>query len=312
MYKLSVISPVYKAEKLLYQLVEEIEKSVSQLTSDYEIILVEDNSPDQSWQIIQQISRNNPNVTGIRFSRNFGQQEALHAGMKYATGDFIVTLDCDLQDNPSEIIKMKNKVDEGYDIILAGRIDRKDDFLKKIFSKLFYRVLNYLSEIKIDPSVSNYVFYRREALDALLSMGDYFVYYPFMVNWIGFRKFVLPIEHQERMDKIKSSYSFKKRFKLAFHTIISFSDKPLRIVLRLGVFIVFLSLLFAVILSIRYLADDQRVQGWMSVFLSLWLIGGLIISVLGMVGIYVGNTFEKVKSRPNFIIREIINSKEND
>jgi polyisoprenyl-phosphate glycosyltransferase len=312
MYKLSIISPVYGAAQLVTDLVSEIENAAKQITDDFEIILVEDNSPDNSWQMIQTIAKMNPRVIGISFSRNFGQQEAIHAGMKQATGDFIVTLDCDLQDNPAEIINLMKKAEEGYDIVMAGRVDRKDDFLKKFFSKAFYRVLNYLSDIKLDPSVANYVLYRRNALDAMLSMGDYFIYYPFMSNWIGFRKCVLPIPHCLRKDNIKSSYSYKKRLKLAFFTIISFSDKPLRIVLKLGVYIVFISLLVALVLAVVYITTNQKVQGWMSLFLSIWIIGGIIISILGMVGIYVGNTFATVKKRPNYIIKEIINSKADD
>jgi polyisoprenyl-phosphate glycosyltransferase len=312
MNKLSIISPVYGAAQLLPVLVSEIEKSLLFITPDYEIILVEDNSPDNSWLIIQEIVKINPKVTGISFSRNFGQQEAIHAGLNYASGDFIVTLDCDLQDNPLEIINLMKKANEGYDIVMAGRIDRKDDFMKKFFSKTFYSLLNYLSEVKIDPSVANFVLYRRNALGALLSMGDYFVYYPYMANWIGFRKCILPVQHNARKDNIKSSYSFKKRFALAFFTIVSFSDKPLRIVLKLGVCIVFISILLAIILAIIYITTDQKVQGWMSQFLSIWILGGILISIMGMVGIYVGNTFATVKKRPNYIIKEILNTKAND
>lgn len=305
MFKLSIISPVYGAPQLLPDLVHEINKVASQMTTDFEIILVEDNSPDNSWQMIQEIANLNPNVTGISFSRNFGQQEAIHAGMIHASGDFIVTLDCDLQDNPSEIINLMKKAEEGYDIVMAGRINRKDDFFKKFFSKAFYRVLNNLSEFTLDPSVANFVLYRRNAIDALLSMGDYFIYYPFMSNWIGFRKYVLPVQHNSRKDNVRSSYTYKKRLKLAFFTIISFSDRPLRIVLKLGIYIVFLSILMALFLVAFYIFTKQKVQGWMSLFLSVWFLGGILISILGMVGIYVGNTFATVKKRPNYIIREI-------
>jgi len=303
--KISIISPVYGAADLLEELVSEIRKSVSKLTDDYEIILVEDNSPDGSWEIIENIAKTNEKVKGISFSRNFGQQEAIHAGMEYSLGDIIVTMDCDLQDNPEEIINMYNKSLEGYDIVLASRVDRKDGALKKIFSKLFYGILNYLIDVDIDPTVANFVLYRREALDAVLSMGDYYIYYPYMVNWIGFKKCIFPIKHAKRKDNKKTSYSVKKRFRLAFITIISFSDKPLRMVLSAGILIVMITLIFVVVLVVRYLKDDISVPGWMSIFVSLWFIGGLIISVLGMVGIYVGKIFGNVKNRPSYIIRKV-------
>lgn len=307
MKKISVISPVYGADKILPDLVAEIEKAVTKITDSYEIILVEDNSPDSSWSIIKNIAENNKHVIGLSFSRNFGQQEAIHAGFVYATGDYIVTLDCDLQDNPAEIIKMAEKAEEGYDIVMASRVDRKDDFLKRMFSRFFYKVLNYLSEIKINSDVANFVLYKKPAVEALLSMGDYFVYYPYMVNWVGYKKFILPIQHNTRKDDKRSSYSFKKRIRLAYMTIISFSDKPLRIVLKLGLIIVFFSVLFALILVISYLRGNINSPGWMSIFVSIWFLGGLLILVLGMAGIYIGNIFSTVKKRPNFIIREKIN-----
>lgn len=307
MKKISIISPVYGADKILPDLVSEIEKSVTKITDSYEIILVEDNSPDSSWDIIKNIAKNNKHVIGLSFSRNFGQQEAIHAGFEYATGDYIVTLDCDLQDNPAEIIKMVEKADEGYDIILASRMERKDDFFKKTFSIIFHKVLNYLSEIKTNSNVANFVLYKRPAVEALLSMGDYFVYYPYMVNWVGYKKFILPIQHNARKDDKSSSYSYKKRFKLAYMSIISFSEKPLRIVLKLGIIIVFFSLLFALVLVISYLRGNIHSPGWMSIFVSIWFLGGLLIIVLGMAGLYIGNIFSTVKKRPNFIIREKIN-----
>ena len=303
--KISIISPVYGAADLLEELVSGIQKSVSMLTDDYEIILVEDHSPDGSWEIIENIAKTNDKVKGISFSRNFGQQEAIHAGMEYSSGDFIVTMDCDLQDIPEEIINMYNKSQEGYDIVLASRVDRKDGTFKKIFSKLFYGILNYLIDVDIDPTVANFVLYRREALDAILSMGDYYIYYPYMVNWIGFKKCIFPIKHAERKDNKKTSYSVKKRFKLALITIISFSDKPLRMVLSAGIMIVMVTLIFVLVLVVRYLKDDIDVPGWMSIFVSLWFIGGIIISVLGMVGIYVGKIFGNVKNRPNYIVRKV-------
>jgi polyisoprenyl-phosphate glycosyltransferase len=308
MKKISIISPVYGAEKILPDLVREIEKVVSKITDSYEIILVEDHSPDNSWLIIKDLAINNKNIVGIHFSRNFGQQEAIHAGLKYATGDYVITLDCDLQDNPVEILQMIDKADKGYDIVLAARMDRKDDFFKKMFSQIFYKVLNYLSEIKINPDVANFVLYKKQVVDALLSMGDYFVYYPYMVNWVGFKKYILPVQHNSRKDDKRSSYSFKKRMRLAYMTIISFSDRPLRIVLKLGLIIVLFSILFAMILIVSYIRGSIQVPGWMSIFVSIWFLGGLLISVLGMIGIYIGNIFATVKNRPSFIINETVNT----
>jgi dolichol-phosphate mannosyltransferase len=304
---ISVISPVYGASTLLGELVNRIESSVSKISEHYEIILVEDHGPDDSWEKIQRICAKNDRVVGIRHSRNFGQQYALNCGLDHARGEWIVTLDCDLQDRPEEIIKMFEKAREGYDIVLASRQNRQDDALKKLYSRMFYKVLSYLTDTHQDATVANFALYNRKVVDALKSMHDYFRYYPTMIQWVGFTMCKLEIEHAEREDGKKSSYNFRKRLNLAMDTIISFSDKPLRLIVRIGILISVISALLAIALVVRYFVVDQDVSGWTSMFLSLWFLSGLMITILGMVGIYVGKIFEIVKLRPTYIVGEILN-----
>lgn len=304
---ISVISPVYGAAALLEELVERISKSVQQITPNYEIILVEDFGPDDSWEKIKQICATDNRVTGIRHSRNFGQQYALNCGLDHARGEWVVTLDCDLQDRPEEIISLYNKAQEGFDIVLASRQNRQDDFLKKVYSRLFYRTLSYLTDTHQDPSLANFALYHRRVVEALKNMHDYNRYYPTMIHWVGFRLAKLEIEHAERTDGKKSSYSFRKRLTLAFDTIVSFSDKPLRLTVKLGILISAITAIFAVALVVRYFMVDMEVSGWTSMFLSFWFMSGLIITILGMVGIYVGKIFEKVKDRPTYIVGETVN-----
>ena len=307
---ISIISPVYGAAALLEELVTRIKKSVSQITEDYEIILVEDHGPDDSWKIIQEICAKDPTVVGIRHSRNFGQQYALNCGLDHARGEWVVTLDCDLQDRPEEIPAMYNKaINEGFDIILASRQNRQDDFLKKLFSRIFYKILSYLTDTDLDASIANFALYHRKVVDALKSMNDYYRYYPTMIHWIGFKMTKLDIQHASREDGIKSSYNFKKRLTLAFNTIISFSDKPLRLTVKLGLLISLISTIFAILLIILYFLDETSVSGWSSTFASLWFLSGLMITILGMVGIYVGKIFENVKGRPTYIVGEKLNYK---
>jgi len=306
-YKISIISPVYGAATLLHEFVERIIATVTKLTSQYEIILVEDHSPDNSWEIIRELALANSHITGVSLSRNFGQQNALNAGLDIATGDYIITMDCDLQDEPENIPSLINKALEGYDIVFVSRKNRKDSLLKKVGSKWFYKLLGYLTDTKQDSSIANFVLYSRNAIDALNSLGDYYRYYPLLNQWIGFNTIKLPLEHAKRLDNKKSSYSIKKRVKLAFSTIIAFSDKPLRIMLKAGIFIVLSVFVFAIVLVFKYLLTGNIVSGWLSVFLSLWLLSGLIIVMLGLVGLYVGKSFESVKNRPVYIIKEIVN-----
>jgi len=304
---ISIVSPVYGASALLEELVRRIGESVGKITENYEIILVEDHGPDDSWQKIQAICQKDKRVIGIRHSRNFGQQYALNCGLDHARGEWVVTLDCDLQDRPEEIINLYKKAQEGYDIVLASRQNRKDDFLKKLFSRMFYRALSYLTDTHQDASLANFSLYHRNVVEALKSMNDYVKYYPTMIHWIGFRMAKLEIQHASRKDGKKSSYSFKKRLTLAFDTIVSFSNKPLRLTVKLGILILLIATLFAVALVVSYFFTDISVSGWASTFLSLWFLSGIIITILGMIGIYVGKIFETVKRRPSYIVGEKLN-----
>lgn len=307
--KISIISPIYGAATLLEELVSQIQIATSHITDEFEIILVEDCSPDNSWNIIKSLSAKDHRIKGIRLSRNFGQQNALNAGLDYASGDWVVTLDCDLQDDPIYIEKLYQKGLEGYDIVFASRRNRKDGWIKKVCSKLFYNFLGYLTETDQDSSIANYVLYRRIVVDTMKQLGDYYRYYPMVNRWVGFNVFKLGIEHSKRMDNIKSSYSIDKRLKLAYATIIAFSDKPLRLVLQFGVTMVLLSMIVAVYLVLRYAIIGASVSGWLSVFVSIWFLSGIIIAILGLVSAYLGKMFETVKHRPTYIVMSKTNLK---
>ena len=304
--EISIVSPVYRAEPLVDKLVDRTVAAISQLTSNYEIILVEDCGADNSWQKIVENCNKNPKVKGIKLSKNSGQQHAIQAGLDASKGKYVITMDCDLQDQPEEIHKLFNKCKEGYEIVVASRKNRKDDFLKKLFSRTFYGVLSYLSETKQDRTVANFVCYQRKAVDAMAQIKDHNRYYPMLQQLVGFNYAKVEIEHAEREDG-KSSYSFSKRLRLAMDTILTFSDKPLRLTVKFGVFLSFLSICAAITMVVLYLYGDVEVEGWASLALLISFLSGAIISVLGMVGLYVGRTFESVKQRPTYIIQETKN-----
>jgi dolichol-phosphate mannosyltransferase len=305
--RLSVVSPVYGAASLLRDLVAEIEFSVKQITDDYEIILVEDHSPDNSQEIIRQIASTNRNVKGLFLSKNFGQQLAINAGLDVSTGDWIVTLDCDLQDTPAYIVDMYNKALEGYAIVYASRQNRQDNTLKKVGSKYFNRLLGYLTEMQQDESIANYVLYSREAVLAMKSMGDYRRYYPLMNHWVGFHCCKLPIPHAERTDGRKSSYTMRKRINLALNTAVAFSTKPLRLIVYVGFILVALSMLFGIGLIVHYLLSDITVSGWLTLFVSLWFIAGILIMLMGIIAVYIGEIFIQCKNRPSYIVASAVN-----
>lgn len=304
--QISIVSPVYRAENLVDKLVARIVESVAKITDSYEIILVEDCGPDNSWQKIVENCTKNPKVKGIKLSRNYGQQHAIQAGLDVSKGKYVITMDCDLQDKPEEIYKLYNKALEGFEIVVASRKNRQDDFLKKILSRIFYNVLGYLTETKQDRTVANFVCYHRKAVNALALVKDHNRYYPMLQQLIGFNYSKVEIEHAEREDG-KSSYSFQKRLRLAMDTILTFSDKPLRLSVKFGVLLSILSIFAAIFMVMLYIFSDVVVPGWSSVLLLLTFLSGTIISVLGMVGLYVGRTFESVKQRPTYIVNEKIN-----
>lgn len=299
--KISVVSPVYRGEKMVSELVRRNVETLSSMGVDYEIILVNDASPDDSWKAIEAECKKNPKVKGLNLSRNFGQHYAITAGLTFAKGEWIVVMDCDLQDRPEEIPSLYKKAQEGYDSVLAQRLQRSHGWLKKLSSKCFYKVFSYLTETEQDASVANFGIYNRKVIDAVLSMGDAMRYFPTQIQWVGFKRAYLPIQHDERAEG-KSTYNLSRLFKLAFDTIISFSDKPMRLMVQMGLIVTIISFIVGIVFLARYCMGLIEVMGFASLIISLWLLGGIIILLIGVVGIYLGKLFEKAKDRPTFIV----------
>ena len=304
--KISVVSPVYRAENILDTLVERIENSVSKLTSDYEIILVEDGGPDDSWGKIEKLTQSNSRITGIQLSRNFGQHCAITAGLDQASGDWIVVMDCDLQDQPEEISKLLAKAEEGYDVVLASRYNRIDGYFKKLFSKLFYRTLSYLTGSEHDETIANFGIYHKKVINAVVAMREPIRFFPSMVKWVGFKTTRVEVEHAAR-EEGESNYNFGRLIQLAINIVLAFSDKPLQILIKVGAMISFGSILIAFIYIYKWLMGDIEVLGFTSLIVSIWFLSGLIMATLGVVGIYVGKTFEGVKNRPIYVVKTKIN-----
>ena len=291
---------------MVSELVRRNVDALSGMGVDYEMILVNDASPDNSWQAIETECKKNPKVKGLNLSRNFGQHYAITAGLSYVSGDWVIVMDCDLQDRPEEIPNLYAKAQEGYDSVLAQRVQRSHGWFKKMGSKCFYKVFSYLTETKQDASVANFGIYNRKVIDAVLSMGDAMRYFPTQIQWVGFKRAYLPIQHDERAEG-KSTYNLSRLFRLAFDTIISFSDKPMRLMVKMGLFVTLASFIVGIVFLVRYCLGEIEVLGFTSLIISLWLLGGIIISLIGVVGIYLGKLFEKAKDRPTFIVNQKLN-----
>ncbi|WP_425075657.1 glycosyltransferase family 2 protein [Psychroserpens sp. S379A] len=299
--EISVVIPVYKAESILHELIKQLNAALSSLKVSYEIVLVDDRSPDDSWAKMKELSSKHDAVKSYRLSRNFGQHPAIMAGLNQSKGNWIVVMDCDLQDQPHEILKLYNKAQEGFEVVLAKRTARKDVFFKRMSSKLFYKVFNFFAGVDINNEIGNFGIYQRKVIDSLFNLGDALVFFPLFIQWVGFKKTEINVDHASRHDG-KSSYNFITLFKLAFNTIISFSDKPLRLFLNLGIVISFGSFIGAIYILYKALNNEIEVMGYSSIFISICFFSGLIISFLGIIGIYLGKTFNQTKHRPIYII----------
>jgi len=306
MIEISVVSPVYKGEKMLEELVARITNSVKSITDNYEIILVNDCSPDNSWKKIKTVCEVDEKITGINLSRNFGQHYAITAGLASASGKWIVVMDCDLQDRPEEIPNLYNKAIEGYDSVFAQRTNRQDNGIKKIQSMLFHSTYTYMTGIHYDKSVGNFGIYHHSVIDAVLSMGDAIKSFGPMIDWVGFNKTYLPVQHAARAEG-KSSFNFIKLIRQASDGIIGFSNKPLFLVMEFGFVMFGMSLIVALIYLFKYIFGGISVSGFTTLIISLWLLGGIIIMLIGVVGIYIAKIFDRVKQRPPFIVKDIIN-----
>jgi len=298
----SVVIPVYKAEDCLYELYNRLKLSLETISNDFEIILVEDCGGDRSWEIIVELAKQDRRVKGIQFSRNFGQHYGITAGLDYCDGDWAVVMDCDLQDRPEEIPRLYAKAQEGYDVVLARRGRRKDPILKRLTSWLFYKMFSYLADINYDGQVGNFRIISRKVVESFCLMREQLRFFGGLVDWMGFPTASIDVKHDPSFTG-KSTYTFHKLWKLASETIIAYSDKPLRLSINLGLCISFLAFIYGIYLVLRTLIYGSVVTGWSSLIVSLYFLGGIIIYNIGMIGIYLGKSFDEAKRRPLYLIR---------
>ncbi len=298
---ISVVIPVYKAENCLDELYARLKAAIEPISGDFEILLVEDCGGDRSWDLIGELAKKDPRVKGIQFSRNFGQHYGITAGLDHAGGDWVVVMDCDLQDRPEEIPRLYAKAQEGFDVVLARRGHREDPFLKRLASWAFYKLFSYLSDMEYDGQTGNFRIISKKVVKSFRLMREQLRFFGGLISWAGFASASIDVRHAERFEG-KSTYTFKKLMHLATDTIIAYSDKPLRLSIRFGFTISFLSFLYGLYIVYHALFHGAAIMGWSSLIVSLYFLGGIIISILGVIGIYLGKTFDEAKRRPLYII----------
>lgn len=306
--EISVLSAVYMSEQSVPELVDRVRQAVESVTNDYEIVLVDDGSPDGSWRCIEAACRRDSRVKGIRLTRNFGQSRALTAGLAAAQGRFVVVLDCDLQDDPVYIPDLYRTAQEGFDIVYTRKRKSRHTGLQNLLGQLFHVVFNLLvvdKELRHSKVGGNYSLLSRRAVDALLAFNEYHRHYLCMVQRLGFDTANVEIEHRTRPYG-RSSYSLSKRFRLAIDAITSETERLLYLSIAVGLTFVAVSILSAVYIIVAYFVHGFR-QGWASVMVLLLVSTGAIMTSLGVTGVYVGKIFEQTKNRPLFLVRERLN-----
>jgi dolichol-phosphate mannosyltransferase len=299
---ISVVVPVYKAENCLDELYRRLKQALETISPDFEIVLVEDCGGDSSWQVIERLAGQDARVKGIQFSRNFGQHYGITAGLDHCDGDWVVVMDCDLQDRPEEIPRLYAKAQEGYDIVLARRGRRQDPLLKRFTSWLFYKLFSYLADMDYDGETGNFRIMSRKVAESFRKMREQLRFFGGLVQWMGFPTASIEVQHAGRHEG-QSSYTFAKLWKLATETIIAYSDKPLRLAVRFGFLMAFFAFCYGVYALVRATVYGVPILGWSSLIVSLYFIGGVIIAILGILGIYLGKTFDESKKRPLYIVR---------
>lgn len=298
---ISVVSPVYRAEACIAELCHRLKLTIGSITQDFEIILVDDRSPDDSWSAIQNEARKDSRVRGVRLAKNFGQHRAITAGLDMADGDWVVVMDCDLQDPPEQIAHLYAKALEGNEIVVAQFEQRAEASLRQKVSRIFWSRLSWLAGIPFDHRVGNFRIMSRRVVNNFRGYREQLRLLGGITALMGFTTATVPLKRDERFAG-ETSYTFRKLLAISVDIVMAYSVKPLKISVMFGLLISGLAIFVGIALFLLGLAGKINVPGWASVMVSLYLIGGFIIANLGIIGHYIGKTFDEVKRRPLYVV----------
>jgi polyisoprenyl-phosphate glycosyltransferase len=302
---LSVVVPVFNEEENIEFLYNKIIEVVQQNNiADYEILFIDDGSKDNTFQKSKEISLKNSKVRGISLSRNFGHQIALYAGIEFSKGDLVLTMDGDMQHPPEVIPELIKLQKNGFDIVNTKRIDAdKTGFFKKMTSRFFYKLINLMSDVYIEPASSDFRLMNRKAADAFLEIPERDRFTRGLISWMGFKQAFYEYKANPR-HKGKSKYSWRKMMRFAFDGITSFSTKPLRVALYCGLLFFFLGMFYAGYAVYQYF-QGYTIPGWTSILVSVIVLGGIQLLSLGLLGEYLSRIFKESKNRPKYFVKDI-------
>ncbi|HUN54469.1 MAG TPA: glycosyltransferase family 2 protein [Smithella sp.] len=299
---ISIVVPVYGSDGTLEPLYKRVAAAASQIPASFELIFVDDCGPGNPWELINKMARSDPRVIGLKLSRNFGQHSAIMAGVEIARGNWLVIMDCDLQDRPEEIPHLWAKAQEGFDVVFGRRAERQDRFLKRLSSHLFHWFFGYMTDQKSDAAQGNFGIYVRKVVDAVKMLPEQPRVFPLLVRWMGFQIASIDIAHDKRAEG-KSSYTLSRTLFLAINIIVSCFDKPVKTFARFKYFMAFTAFYFGLEFFILYYLFDEAPTRWTNAMVSLFSLLGILFSGLMIWGVYINRIFNKVKRRPLYVVK---------
>ena len=301
----SIIVPCYNEEEALPFFYEEITKVFKGIKHDYELVFVNDGSKDNTLSEMKKLAKKDKRVTYLSFSRNFGKESAMYAGICNASGDYIGFMDADLQHPPILLKEMIEVLDHGdYDCAACRRTDREGDSkIRTWFSRKFYQVINMISESEMMDGAGDFRLMKREMADAIISMTEYNRFSKGIFSWVGFKTFWIDYDNVERVAG-KTSWSFWGLVRYAIDGIVSFSNAPLNLASIFGIVTTFFAFIYLLFVVIKYALFGDPVQGWATTISIILLLGGIQLFALGIIGQYIGKTYMEVKNRPHYIVSE--------
>lgn len=309
MKKVSVIVPMYYEEEVVNECYNRIKNVLVSLENyEYEIIFVDDGSKDKTLELLEETSSDDENVKVISFSRNFGHQAAVTAGLKYVSGDVVLIIDSDMQDPPELLVDMIKLWEEGNEVIYAKRKVRKGESKFKLFTaKMFYEILNGLSDVEIPKDTGDFRLVDKSVVDIINSMPEHNKFLRGLFSWVGFKQKAIEYERQERFAG-KTKYPLKKMLKLAADGIISFSTKPLKLIGGIGIISIFISFIILIYAILSYIFEwNDLTAGWTSLMVAITFFAGVQLVSIWMISEYIARIYDDTKNRPEYIIRKTIN-----
>lgn len=310
MDKLSIVVPCYNEENVIetfYNKLMEITEKISD-KYDYEVIFVDDGSKDETFPKMKNLRAKNDKIKIISFSRNFGKEAGIHAGLSNSTGELTVVMDADLQHPPEIILEMLKYIEEGYDTVATRRKNRKGEPVFKSFcARMFYKLINNFMEVKLEEGAQDFRMMKRNVVDAILSLDEYNRFSKGIFNWVGFKCKYIEIDNVKRAAG-KTKWSFSSLWKYAMEGITSFTTAPLKIAIFIGIFVFIVSTIFAFTIIVQTLIMGKDVPGYASTIVSVLFMGAIQLLCIGILSEYISKMYMEIKNRPKYIIRDKIDN----